>query len=124
MKLFNVFGASSSSSFSLSEKWQELSSLEQWKEVLKKSKETKVVVFKHSTRCHISKRVLANFQEELESSSSSAEFYYLDLIAHREVSNQIASDLKVIHQSPQLLVVEDGNCTENASHSAISLSLV
>lgn len=124
MKLFNVFGSSSSSSFTLSEKWKELSSLEQWKEVLEKSKETKVVVFKHSTRCHISKKVLANFQEELKEGSSPAEFYYLDLIAHREVSNQIASDLKVTHQSPQLLVVEDGSCTQNASHSAISLSLV
>lgn len=48
------------------------------------------------------------------------QFYYLDLIAHRDVSNAIAEKLKEVHQSPQVLVVKKGECTLEASHMDIS----
>jgi bacillithiol system protein YtxJ len=46
---------------------------------------------------------------------------YLDLIAYRDISNKIASDLDVTHQSPQVLIVKDGKCTYQASHSQIDV---
>ena len=50
-----------------------------------------------------------------------AEFYYLDLIAHRDVSNYIAEKLDVHHESPQIVIVRDGDCTYDASHMEIEV---
>lgn len=60
----------------------------------------------------------------MQSYSGNAEFYFLDLLAHRDISNKIASDFEVTHQSPQMIVLKDGKAIKNASHQAISLNLV
>lgn len=79
-----------------------------------------VAIFKHSTRCSISavaKMRLSSFwdfNEELP-------IYYLDLVALRNVSNLIEEQFNIKHESPQLLVVKDGNCVYNESHLAISV---
>lgn len=79
-----------------------------------------VAIFKHSTRCIISTMVKArlvaswNFKEELP-------IYQLDLIQYRALSNQIADDLDVEHQSPQLLLIKDGKCFYHTSHNGISV---
>ncbi len=125
MSFFNIFNSGSSASFELDSRWHPIRSLSDWEEAKKTSYEKKVLVFKHSTGCHVSRMVIKNFQNEMQQQDcTEAQFYYLDLLEYRSVSNQIASDMKVIHQSPQLLVIENGVCTENSSHQAISLSLV
>ena len=124
MSLFNLFSSGSNPSFELDPQWIPLRSEADWKAALEASNEKKVVVFKHSTTCHVSKMVLKNFQREMQEERKDVIFYYLDLLQYRKLSNQIASDLKIIHQSPQLLIIENGVCTENSSHQAISLSLV
>ncbi len=88
-----------------------------------KSYEKKVVIFKHSTRCFISKTVLKNFENEVENTSKDAEYYFLDLIDHRDLSNKIAEKFGIQHQSPQLLVLKDGKVIKDASHETISTSL-
>lgn len=124
MSLFNLFSSGSNPSFELDPQWIPLRSEADWKAALEASNEKKVVVFKHSTTCHVSKMVLKNFQREMQEERKDVIFYYLDLLQYRKLSNQIASDLKIIHQSPQLLIIENCVCTENSSHQAISLSLV
>ena len=47
--------------------------------------------------------------------------FYLDLIAYRSISNQLAEEFSVEHQSPQLLFIQNGSCTYNASHNSIDL---
>ncbi|WP_294234557.1 monothiol bacilliredoxin BrxC family protein, partial [uncultured Chryseobacterium sp.] len=49
------------------------------------------------------------------------DLYYLDLLAYRPLSNRIADDLGVTHQSPQLIVIENGKAVNNASHQNISV---
>ncbi len=82
------------------------------------------VIFKHSVRCFISKTVLQNFEKEVENSPVDAAFYYLDLIKHRALSNKIAEDFNVTHQSPQVIVLKDGKPVADASHQSISVSLI
>ena len=60
-----------------------------------------------------------NFEREINSDQK-AELYFLDLLAHRPISNKIADDLGVTHQSPQLIVIENGKAINNASHQNIS----
>lgn len=101
--------------------WNNLNSVEQLTEIDEKSKSKKQIIFKHSTRCSVStfaKRILTGeYSDEVK---EKADVYYLDLISFREVSNNIASRYNVIHESPQLLVIENGTCVFNASHSDVS----
>ncbi|RYD72633.1 MAG: DUF2847 family protein, partial [Sphingobacteriales bacterium] len=46
--------------------------------------------------------------------------YFLDLIAYREISTEVALLFQVTHQSPQILLIKDGDCVLQASHSDIS----
>ena len=46
--------------------------------------------------------------------------FLLDLIKYREISNEIASKFNVTHESPQVLVIKDGVCLKDLSHSDIS----
>ncbi len=78
-----------------------------------------IAIFKHSTRCPVSfaaESRLSNtwsFGDELP-------IYHLDLIEYRVISDEIASQFGVTHQSPQLLVIKNGECIYNASHISIS----
>lgn len=74
------------------------------------------VIFKHSTRCSIS-IVVKNRLEK--NASDLADFYYLDLLAHRGISNLVADKFSVYHESPQILVIKNGDCIYDESHSSI-----
>ena len=126
MSFFNkIFGSdvpkaqNTSTSF-----WNMIESEEDLAKAVKKSFEKKVVIFKHSTRCHISKMVLKNFENEVAHADKEVAYYFLDLIANRSISNKIAEDFGVTHQSPQMIVLENGKAVNNASHQSISVSLI
>ncbi len=99
--------------------WHILNTETQWQEILNQSKVKPQVVYKHSTRCSISSVIKSRL--ERSNAPSGIDFYYLDLIAHRAISNRISEDLKVVHESPQVLLIKDGVCVYNESHSAIMM---
>lgn len=78
------------------------------------------VIFKHSTRCPVSMMAKRRFEQGWEQVPEGTPLYFLDLIKYRDISNAIASDLKVYHESPQLLLIKDGECIFESSHSEIS----
>lgn len=47
--------------------------------------------------------------------------YYLDLKSFRDISNAIAEKFSVHHESPQVLLIKDGECIYDASHMDISV---
>jgi|TARA_B110000259_G_scaffold81794_1_gene95637 bacillithiol system protein YtxJ len=101
--------------------WNNLNSVEQLSEIDEKSKTKTQIIFKHSTRCSVSsfaKRILTS--EYTEEVQNKVDVYYLDLIAFREISQEIASRYSVMHESPQILVINNGACSYNASHSDVS----
>jgi len=105
--------------------WKTIKSEEDLEKAIKESYENRVAVFKHSTSCFISKTVLKNFEKEIENSDEqNVSFYFLDLLAFRPISNKIAEDFGIRHESPQLIVIEDGKAINNASHQDISLSQI
>lgn len=99
--------------------WINLKSEEQIKELIEKSYDKPQVIFKHSSRCGIS--AMAKNRLERSVAPSNTDFYFLDLIAHRNISNKISSDFEVYHESPQILVIKNGECTYDESHSAITM---
>lgn len=98
--------------------WNELTDLAQLDEIIAASNEKPVAIFKHSTRCSVSRMALKQFENQFNSSDKVTP-YFLDLIAHRDISNEIATRFGVYHQSPQLILVKDGKAIYNVSHSDI-----
>ncbi|MFV8466919.1 bacillithiol system redox-active protein YtxJ [Flavobacterium sp. LB1P62] len=98
--------------------WNELTDLGQLNEIIFISNEKPVAIFKHSTRCSVSRMALKQFENEFNSADKVTP-YFLDLIAHRDISNAIADQFGVTHQSPQLIVIKDGKAVYNVSHSDI-----
>jgi bacillithiol system protein YtxJ len=96
--------------------WQELTSMEQLQSLL--DSDSKFILFKHSTRCSISSFAKRNFEKEFNLESA-IPCYYLDLIAFRELSNEIASQLKIQHQSPQAFLIDNKHVIYHASHESI-----
>lgn len=99
--------------------WRELNSMNGLDEVISRSLVKPQLIFKHSTRCYISKSVLRNFENDGENLESNYDLIFLDLIAHRDVSNAIEAQLQVRHESPQVLIVQNGKVVYHASHDDI-----
>ncbi|WP_316804814.1 bacillithiol system redox-active protein YtxJ [Pedobacter nototheniae] len=98
--------------------WVNLTSMEQLAEI--KNAGGYNLIFKHSTRCSISLMAKRNFEMDWETIPAGTKLYFLDLISYRDISNQIAETFQVAHQSPQILLIKDGDCILEASHSDIS----
>ena len=79
------------------------------------------LIFKHSTRCSISLMAKRRMEMDANTLPENLPIYFLDLIKYRDISNQIAQDFHVYHQSPQLLLIKDGECILDQSHSDISV---
>ena len=102
-------------------KWIGLDNIAQLEEINAASFQNKVVIFKHSTRCGISRMVLKNFENEVQDKAEfkNISFYYLDLIQYRKISNAIADKWQIEHQSPQIIVISNGMAIHDASHYSI-----
>lgn len=98
--------------------WINLTSENQLQKITKESFKQKVLVFKHSTRCSISSSAL-NRLERNWNKENQTPIYFLDLLAYRAISNKIAELFLVEHQSPQVLIIENGKCIYQASHHEI-----
>jgi bacillithiol system protein YtxJ len=79
------------------------------------------LIFKHSTRCSISMMAKRRFELDWENLPDDMPLYFLDLIKHRNLSAKVAHDFHVHHESPQLLLIKDGECVLDQSHGAISV---
>ena len=102
--------------------WIHLTDEEQLKSIISKSQVKPQVIFKHSTRCSISAVALQRLQKAQQ--PADIDFYFLDLLAHRHLSNRIAEVFRVHHESPQILLIKNGGCIFEESHLSISLDEV
>ena len=100
--------------------WMVLTDVMQLEELATVSANKPVLIFKHSTRCGISRMVLKQFEKEYDFDESRLQPYFLDLLSHRDISNAIAERFQVVHQSPQILVIKNGKCIFAASHHEIN----
>jgi bacillithiol system protein YtxJ len=99
--------------------WIPLTTENQLTEIREASVTKPVVIFKHSTRCSIS--AVAKSRLERAAAPEEISFYYLDLIKFRNISNKIEADFNVPHESPQVLLIRNGECIYDESHSGITM---
>ena len=99
--------------------WKNLTSIDQLDAIATESFNLPQVLFKHSTRCSISSMAMNRL--ETNTAPQGVDFYLLDLLQHRDISAAIAEKFKVHHESPQVLVIINGECTYDESHMGISM---
>ena len=99
--------------------WKVLRDEHELQEIIKRSETRPQVIFKHSTRCSISS--VAKGRLERSKVPSGADFYYLDLINYRDISNKIVQLFGIHHESPQVLVIKNGICVYDESHMGINM---
>ena len=121
MGLFGLFGSTKDKSEKEQKvlPWKRLTSVDQLKSIEKDSRTKTVVIFKHSTRCGISRMVLRNFEGTYDIDPEQMDLYFLDLLAFRDVSDEVGFRFQVLHQSPQLIVIKNGVAVAHASHHGI-----
>lgn len=99
--------------------WIPLTTEEQLIQIQERSATVPQVIFKHSTRCGTSSMVLSRL--ERSDAPASVDFYFLDLIRYRNISNKIAEVFNVYHESPQILLIRNGECVYDESHMGIRM---
>lgn len=100
--------------------WITLNDLKQLDDIRAQSKEKPVLIYKHSSRCNISRTAFDRLERKWDAGAAAGiRRYFLDLISYREISNQIAEQFQVEHQSPQILVIKDGQSILDLSHYEI-----
>ena len=99
--------------------WIQLTTAAQLDEIKEQSKTKPQLIFKHSTRCATS--AVAKNRLERSTPPKNVDFYFLDLIKNRDVSGKIAHEFSVAHESPQVLLIKNGTCVYDESHSGINM---
>ena len=99
--------------------WNTIESVEALKDALSDTEDYSGLFFKHSTRCNISAMALNGFESQWEEDDK-CKLYFIDLIAHRDVSNALSELTGVEHQSPQVILVKNKEAIYTASHNGIS----
>ena len=101
-------------------KWEELKALEQVQQIKQESSQKPVLIFKYSTRCNISRTSLDRLERQWQDEEmSDTKAYFLDLLAHRELSRELAAQFNVEHESPQILLIRNGASILDLSHFQI-----
>lgn len=98
--------------------WKNITDLSQINEIQQQPGYS--LIFKHSTRCSVSLMAKRRFELDWDMIPENTALYFLDLISYRAISAEIAEKFKVHHESPQILLIKDGDCVLDASHSDIS----
>ncbi len=119
MSLFkNMFSTSEEENKESKIAWKLLTDLVQLDQIDEESSIQPVIIFKHSTRCSVSRMALHHFENDFDTEGAIIP-YFLDLLEHRDISNEIASRYSVVHQSPQLLLISKGKSIYDVSHNFI-----
>jgi len=123
MGIFNFGNSNNKGTESSKIEWNDLTDLKQLNQIQQESNEKPIVIFKHSTRCSISRMALKQFENEFDLHEE-VKPYFLNLIEHRDVSNEIANRFQVVHQSPQVLLIRNGKSVYDTSHDRIDAQVL
>lgn len=101
--------------------WKEITTEQEWKQLLEDSTEKPFVILKHSTACPVSFNALSEYDTYLgKKPNSNVDYVLVKVIESRPVSNMIAEDTGVKHASPQILYIKNKETVWNTSHWSIT----
>ncbi|MDQ7093469.1 bacillithiol system redox-active protein YtxJ [Desulfosporosinus sp. PR] len=100
---------------------KELTTSQDFQAALEESCRRKVLIFKHSTQCPISAHAWQEVRNYLQQTADDVLIVMIKVIESRSLSNQVANDLGIKHESPQVILLRDKNVLWHTSHQAITL---
>ena len=103
--------------------WNHISDEDQIQEIVNDQSGESHLIFKHSTRCGISSMAKSQFERQWNSDSKT-KLWYLDLLSFRPISDNIAELTRVQHQSPQVIVIRNGEVIYSESHHSIDANQI
>ena len=104
--------------------WKRVTAAADFYTLLENSAQQPQIIFKDSLTCGISAHAKHRLEMGFDLIEGKADFNYLDLLKYRSVSNLVASELKVTHQSPQIIVLKDKKVVYTSSHHAIDPAVI
>lgn len=122
--LFNPFSKKNRVVFTKMKNWKTISSEKDVMALIDNSLHRPQIIFKHSTRCGISAYAESRLIDGSGLLEPKADIHYLDLLAHRGVSDFIAKELGIRHQSPQVIVLKNKKVVYSATHHSIDAALI
>ncbi len=99
--------------------WNTISNPSHFKEVLQKSEEQPQLIYKHSHRCSVCFVAKGNLEKASGEILEQADMHFLNVVNNRAASDEIASELDVRHESPQVILLNNGEVIWHASHGDI-----
>lgn len=102
-------------------KWRTITTTADIEALIKQSQSTACLIYKHSTRCTMSEMMKYVLEEEWNFEETEVIPYYLDILSNKALAAKIAEDFQVYHQSPQVLLIQKGECTFDEDHRDISI---
>lgn len=103
--------------------WKNIKTTDQYEDLIQESFNKPLIIFKHSHSCAISSMALTRFEKDIHSTTE-INLTIVNVRADRKVSNYIAEQLSVTHESPQLLLIKNGEVLYHASHFNINTEIV
>lgn len=104
--------------------WKSLTQINHLDELVEISNHRPVIIFKHSTRCSLSEMAFDRLKNDWEHLSDEMDLFYLDLLEHRSLSNEIESRFMVRHESPQILIMSQGEIIGHTSHREVGTDFI
>ncbi|WP_235295674.1 bacillithiol system redox-active protein YtxJ [Portibacter marinus] len=101
--------------------WNSIGSADDIRGIIELSNSKPQVIFKHSTTCPVSSMAKMRVEDNWSVVNKDLDFNYLDLHRHRDISQMIATELNVHHESPQIILLVDGEVIYDASHFDITI---
>lgn len=100
----------------------ELTSNAEWEAVVERSYETPVLIFKHSSACGVSGRALRQIAQLTEDEDPPV--YRVTVQQERALSDAIAAELGIRHETPQAILLKDGTPVFDASHFSVTAETI
>jgi bacillithiol system protein YtxJ len=125
MGIFNsLFKGNSEAKRRLKINWLDFTESNQIEAITLQSNVKPILIFKHSTRCGVSRMSLKNFESEYDLNETAIDLYFLDILKYRSISNEVSIKFKVQHQSPQVIVLKKEKAIYQDSHFGICVKAV
>ena len=81
-----------------------------------------VLLFKHSPRCIVSRIAFSRFESDFSKEANISEYIFIDVLKMKSLSDEIAKNYSIYHESPQIILLKDNNVIFHTSHLDISFS--
>lgn len=115
MKLYNLFKKKKTDK-NEPLAWNTLYDSEEIPSIVEKSKVRPQLIYKHSNQCSVSFIAKEGLERSAEKISNSADLHIVYVIQQRDISNAIATEFKIRHESPQAILLKDGDVVWKGSH--------